>query len=334
MATYNFCTLFDSNYLSRGIAMYHSLKRHCDSFHLYVFAFDDKAYEILNNLSYEHITIISLKQFENEQLLSVKSTRSRAEYCWTCTPYTILHVLNNYKVDNCTYIDADLFFYSSPKVLFDEMGDRSVLITEHRFTPKYDRSKISGKYCVQFMVFKNNEDGLKVLNWWANACFDWCYDRYEDGKFGDQKYLDDWTTRFNGIVHELQYLGGGMAPWNIQQYEIKEDKPKLTLKTKQDNKTFDAVFFHFHYVRFYENDLVDLGWMKLDKQIVNVIYVNYLKQLDKALDVVKNIEPLFEEKLRPFSFSNADNIKEKLKILFKKITRYNLFDKEQLMNRY
>ncbi|MCH8325738.1 MAG: hypothetical protein IIB83_04125 [Bacteroidetes bacterium] len=34
---------------------------------------------------------------------------------------TLLYVLEKYKVENCTYLDADLFFYSSPKPIFDEL---------------------------------------------------------------------------------------------------------------------------------------------------------------------------------------------------------------------
>ena len=48
---YSFCTLFDSNYLTRGLAMYESLKKYSDDFYLYIFAFDDKSYELLVNLN-------------------------------------------------------------------------------------------------------------------------------------------------------------------------------------------------------------------------------------------------------------------------------------------
>ena len=37
-----YCTLFDSNYISKGIALYLSLERHTDDFLLYVMAMDRK----------------------------------------------------------------------------------------------------------------------------------------------------------------------------------------------------------------------------------------------------------------------------------------------------
>lgn len=322
---YNFCTLFDSFYLTRGITMYQSLEKTGIDFHLYIFAFDDASLKILKQLNFKHATIVSLREFENEQLLAVKPTRSKAEYCWTCTSSTILHVLTHFNVDNCTYVDADLFFYSSPEVLINEMGDNSVLITEHRYTPKYDRSAIAGTYCVQFITFKKNNDGLTALNWWVNACLTWCFDRYEDGKFGDQKYLDDWTTRFKG-VHVLEHLGGGLAPWNIQQYNILKSKDsEIELIENSTHKKFNAVFYHYHYVRFYSNQLVDLGWFKLQKNVVNIFYANYIKELNNALVLVQSIEANFKEGLRPFSLKNAETIKDKLKIVLKMASKYNLF---------
>ena len=85
-------------------------------------------------------------------------------------------------------------------------------------------------------------------------------------------------------------------------------------------------------MRFYENNLVDLGWLNLDKQVVRFFYANYLKELDKALSIVKTIDPQFKEGLRPFSIANAEGVKEKIKIIIKLITRFNLFNKTQLLN--
>lgn len=272
---YNYCTLFDSNYLTRGLAMYESLKLYSDSFHLYIFAFDDRSYNLLTKLALDNATIISLREFEDDELLALKGGRSAGEYCWTCTPSVIKYSIEKYNLESCTYLDADLYFFSNPSVLIDEMGDKSVLITEHRYTAEYDQSATSGVYCVQFLTFKNDTNGMKVLNWWRDSCNAWCYARFEDGKFGDQKYLDDWTTRFEG-VHVLQNIGGGVAPWNVQQYKLEE-------------KSFELVFYHFHNFKFLPNDYVELGGYKLRKADLEILYKPYIKHLINIKNELENI---------------------------------------------
>ena len=58
----NYCTYFDKNYLSRGLALYASLlKNHKSKFHLYIIAFDKFTYDFLKkkkNLSILHVFII------------------------------------------------------------------------------------------------------------------------------------------------------------------------------------------------------------------------------------------------------------------------------------
>lgn len=277
---YNFCTLFDSNYLSRGLAMYQSLIRHCKDFHLYVFAFDNKAFEVLRKFNLINTTIISLDQFEDKELLKVKKERSKVEYLWTCSSSIILYVLENYKVDNCTYLDADIYFFNSPKVLIDEVGNNSIIITKHRYTLKYDRSATSGIYCVQFVFFRNNETCIKVLKWWRNACIDSCCIKKKSGKCGDQKYLDDWPKRFKGI-HILQHLGGGLAPWNVQQYDFYLKGSQLFGRVKKTKKEFEAIFYHFHNFKFLNNNKVNLGGYEISKEVINIFYKPYLEQLEK-----------------------------------------------------
>lgn len=275
----HFCTLFDSVYLSRGMAMYESLQKHFTSFHLYIFAFDDACYQFFIKRHFPNITVISLQDFEDDKLLTIKPTRSRGEYCWTCTPATILYVLDNFHVDSCTYLDADLYFFSSPQVLLDEVGDNSVLLTEHRYTAKYDQSATSGKYCVQFVFFKNDLKGRAALIWWRNACLEWCYNRQEDGKFGDQKYLDDWLTRFEG-VHELQHLGGGVAPWNMQQYTFEEENGKVYGTELCTKKKFEVIFFHFHALSFVSNRYFSpTDYDKNDNSVFKYILRPYVRNI-------------------------------------------------------
>jgi hypothetical protein len=289
----NFCTLFDKNYLSRGIALYNSLAENCGEFHLYIFAFDETAGRILNELNLEKATVISLKDFEDEQLLEVKPTRSVAEYCWTSTSSTILYVLENYNVESCTYLDADMFFYSDPSVLLEEMGSKSILITEHRYSPQYNKEVKSGKYCVQFVTFKNDENGLKALRWWRDRCLEWCYARYEDGKFGDQLYLDDWTERFEG-VHVLEHPGGGIAAWNVQQYEFFTRNEKIWGRDKKTGNEFIVVFYHFHYLRFLKDGRIELGRRTLTENVIDTFYKPFINYLDDIKENVLAIDSSFD----------------------------------------
>lgn len=308
----NFCTLFDINFATQGVAMYESLKKHCDDFHLYIFAFCDESYKLLTQLNLEHATVISMNEFEDEDLLRVKPTRTIGEYCWTCSSSTINYCLDKFNLDHCTYIDADLYFYSNPKVLIDEMGDKSVLITEHRYSPGYDQTSTSGKYCVQFITFKNDPKGRAVLSWWRNACLDWCYARFEDGKFGDQKYLDDWTERFD-CIHVLEHIGGGLAPWNIHQYKIIKTKNKLFVLKEETKNAVELVFYHFHAVK-----ILACGKIHFERYVMynvgeanqKMIYEPYLKiifKLSKQLKRLNNnivrvtgIQTTFKKEFRKF----------------------------------
>ena len=287
----NFCTLFDSNYLTRGLALYQSLERNCPIFHLYVVTFDTPSFEYLSSLNLSSLTPIALKDFEDEDLLKIKPTRSVAEYCWTCTPSIILYCIKKYNLPSCTYVDADMIFYNDPQILLNEMIDESVMITSHRFTSDYDQTS-HGIYCVQFMYFKNDNNGLMVLSWWRERCLEWCYARLEDGKFGDQKYLDEWPIRFKG-VHVLEQPGGGVAPWNVQQFDFYFEDGVLKLRYKKVGALFPVVFFHFHGLKFYtDGAYACTGTLyDLDESVKEIFYYPYAQDLARIATSVPESFP-------------------------------------------
>ena len=202
-------------------------------------AFDDKSYEILKKLSLPSMTVVNLKDFESKELLKVKPTRTRAEYCWTCGPSVIYYFITQYNLDACTYLDADLMFYRSPQILFDEIGENSVAITDH-YAP-YNIPQ--GRYCVQFMYFRNDEWGMKALSWWRDSCIEWCYAHFENGKYGDQKYLEEFPVKFEK-VHIIKTRGAGIASWNLEQYDY---NPQNWSFEFNGNK-YDIVFVHYHAI--------------------------------------------------------------------------------------
>jgi hypothetical protein len=283
----NFCTLFDRNYFYKGLAMYNSLFANCsEDFNLWILCMDDLTYELLEKMNLPKIKLISLKEFESPELLKVKAGRSVAEYSWTCASNFIWFLLQkHHEAETMVYLDADLYFFNDPKVLIKELGDKDVMITEHRYTKEYEQTYSSGKYCVQFMIFKNNQNGRAVLDWWRLACLDWCFSYLDNGRLGDQKYLDDWTDRFEGI-HELQHLGGGVAPWNAQQYNFSVKDGKIFGSI--DNNNWLLIFYHFHSFRLISpHEYFPVLGYELSRNVINIIYDTYFRALQDNIKFVK-----------------------------------------------
>ncbi|MFO1525296.1 MAG: hypothetical protein U1F16_04895 [Turneriella sp.] len=247
--TYNYCTLFNSKYLSRGLALHKSLIRVGASFRLFILAMDDATANTLRNLRLAHTKVVTLAKFEDSELKVIKQARTFQEYCWTCTPSIIKYCIETFKLPECTYLDADIYFFSDPEILQREFQTKSVLITEHRYHPDYDYSGTSGRFCVQYVSFRNDAAGLEALNWWRNACNVWCFAYYQDGKFGDQMYLNDWPARFKR-VHILRHLGGGVAPWNLSSFDVDEIGKKVMIREKKKQSVHQLIFYHFHDFRF------------------------------------------------------------------------------------
>jgi hypothetical protein len=287
-----FCTLFDTNYAFKAVAMYRSLQRHCDSFRLTAFLFDEGAKELIDRMELPGVETVSLPELESfdAELLSVKGDRTRVEYCWTSTPALPLYVFDAHpEAREVTYVDADMLFFSSPEPLYEEMGDASVMITPHRYAPAYAYEEAAGTYNVSFMVFRRTEDGMACLQWWHDRCIEWCYFRYEDGKIGDQGYLNEFPKRFDG-VHVLEHPGGGLAPWNLTNYEITRSGDRVMVDD------VPLVFCHYHHFA--------LGPKGRPRQLAppnyhvpraakKLVYRPYVDALHEAIAEIRAFEPGF-----------------------------------------
>ncbi len=315
----HFVTLFDSLFLPQGLALHLSMERHAGNYTLWILCVDDEAQEVLFKLDLPNIRLLQLSKLETPELLAVKPGRSKGEYCWTLTPFAPRFVFEaDAGVPRVTYIDADLWFRKNPEPIFREFdaSGKSVLITDHAYAPEYDQSATSGQYCVQFMTF-TRDGGETVRKWWEQKCIEWCFARFEDGKFGDQKYLEDWPIRFENSVHLLTNKELMLAPWNATRFPYG-----------------NAVTWHFHDLRIVikseqhfslainsgpllsvdinlEQSLsAEFGIYPLPKCTRDNIYLPYLNDLRAVIEQLKNNGVI----LNPQKLQQISTIMEYLKM--------------------
>jgi hypothetical protein len=296
MEKHYFCTLFDSGYLIKGLAMIKSLALHCPKMHIYVLCMDRQTKHILEQLNISYVSCINLAEVENEELLAAKADRGVAEYCWTLSSNFTWYVMNSYaEINFLTYLDADLLFYSDVKPLFDEIGDASIAIIEHRFTERLKDREVNGRFCVEWVGFRRDEQGLACLSYWRQQCIDWCYYRLEDGKMGDQKYLDLWPEQYSAC-HILMDKGAGIAPWNYSQYSF--DKDEIGRITVEESP---LIFYHFHQFQLLENGEFDRlsSFYTSECPEPHAIYVHYESMLKNCLLDIRTIVPSFRDGMRP-----------------------------------
>lgn len=239
-----FCTLYDSNYISKGLALYLSIAKYSSDFTMYVMAMDRKCQEMLNALAFDGMVVECIEEINDPKLDEAKANRSRAEFCWTCGSYVTYYFLRKYALLDIAYLDSDLMFFNSPKVIFDELKKKKASVG---IVPHFTKYHLFGKYCVQFVYFKNDEDGVACLGWWKDECLKWCYSRVENGKYGDQKYLDDFANHFSHVC-EIENRGTGVAYWNMYDYSFEGGN------TYYKDVKWPTVFFHYSGIKVQVKD--------------------------------------------------------------------------------
>lgn len=253
LARRNYCSYFDHRYLPRGLVLMESIWRYNPDSHFYVLCLDDECKNLLDRIADSRIIGIPLATLEafDPELSAAKATRSTVEYYFTCTPCLPNYLFQTFlELDAITYLDADLWFFADPELVYAEIGDASIAITPHRFSPERRHLERYGRYNVGWITWKNDADGRRCIEDYRRNCIAWCYDRLEDGRFADQKYLDRWPSSY-GTVHEIAHIGVNLAPWNVNGCVLSAANGLLFANDKR------VIFFHFHALR----QMPDGRWM-------------------------------------------------------------------------
>ncbi len=254
---------------------------------LAVLALSERCEKILHRLCLPNLVVIPLREVEinTPELLSAKANRSKVEYFFTLTPWLIKIALSKFpQAKRVTYLDSDLYFFSSPSPLWQEAEKAPMIFVEHRFSPGY-RDKIRfGKFNVSWNTFSKNALSQQALQWWCDRCLEWCYDRIEGEKFADQGYLTILERRFGG-VHTLKYPGINIAEYNVENLELGFEH-SIPIANK-----LPIIFWHMHcllekqngdYVPILREDLIQ-------HPVINWAYSKYVQRLNQITTKLESL---------------------------------------------
>ncbi len=283
----HYLTYTDRNYLIRAVALARSIATHDISEHeLIVVCLDQITEMVLGELALPNVQTMPLHELEHRdlELLATRAARSKTEYYWTLTPTIMRHVLSRRpEIEVLVYSDADALFFADCRPLFDELGAGSVLIHEHRFHPSLaGLAKRSGIYNVGLMCFRRDGKTRTILDHWREQCLKWCYARFEDDKFGDQKYLDDWAQR-HPAVKVLHNTGAGSAPWNHGNHSFSTVNGVPLI----DNQRL--IHYHFHGLEICSpHQLVPFRHnYALSGDVMAHVYTPYANCLAEAIEILQ-----------------------------------------------
>jgi hypothetical protein len=236
-------TYFDQRYLARALVMLRSLRRHDPQAEIFPLCFDQIAFDIVAGLTDDKITpIAEADMLGFEPALARNGGRGRLPFYALHKPVLPAYVFRRRpKLAAIAHIDADTYFYASPQPMFDEIGEASIGLSPHRFSPPYQDAVIYGEFNAGFIYWRNDPVGRRCLDEYRTDCLRWCAPWAEpDGRYMNQGYLTAWPGRYPN-VHVLRHPGANLAYWNMARHRLTE-KPVISVDGEA------LIFHHFSNV--------------------------------------------------------------------------------------
>jgi len=232
-----YCSIIDSNYIARARALHSSMERHCKPYKWHILALDEVTMKALVGLDNVKITgygswcPCGLKI--DNALLKARGVLDWNVFIWALKSAWMLHLLKRVGLPSVSYIDADCFFFSSPELLFKEVGDAELAVCPHRFSSDVKEYEVNGKFNGGYIFARSVENVHRCLDEWMKICA-----AHENGKHTEQKHLNTWPKKWGAYV--IKNIGVDLAPWNQRQYKYSCEYGNIYVED------VPLIFYHFH----------------------------------------------------------------------------------------
>lgn len=281
---YEFCTVTDKNYAYKWLALCNSIDDQMPGSKIWVLCLDKESEMLIKKLKRKNIQTVSISDLKDKALEKLRSERTKQEFAWTCKPAIMHYLLEEKKIKEMVFVDADLFFYSSVQPIFEKYKNASILITSHKFSKKKEYiADIVGYYNSGFIIFRNNQTSRACAKKYKELCIDWCHNYHSNGRHGDQSYLKTWPEEYEG-VEEITEKGINLGTWNLERYRISRKNKNFFIDDEP------LICYHFHGLIAYlkKNAIIKTYPITIHHK---EIYGTYVQALQKAYDQILAVDP-------------------------------------------
>jgi hypothetical protein len=115
------------------------------------------------------------------------------------------------------------------------------------------------------------------VNTYKSECTAWCFDRVEDGKFGDQKYLDTWPDRYPSLKI-IEHKGFNLAIWNVGGYMMRVKNGVVMIDDDP------LVFYHFASTQLLPDGTVRVPVSPRGGRSMAVLMDNVVRPYERMLE--------------------------------------------------
>jgi len=288
-----YCSIASSEYKFKVLALYNSIVKYDKEFIFFIVCMNEEVLDSFSALKLENSALVPINEIETAypELAEIRKTRNDKEYAWTVKPSAFLYIFDKFEyINHILWLDGDTMFLSDPEPIFLEWGNYSILLTEERYSGKYEfMSRIYGVYNTGLLGFKRDDNSFECLNWLQGKLNEWCYDRMEKGLWSDQMYFNDWPQRFK----EIKVIGApgiNMTPFILWRLTVEGNSNVITKSERIYAGNKMLVLFHYYGFKFKSiNEYIICSYKdwKFSESVIQDVYMPYINACETAVHQIE-----------------------------------------------
>lgn len=216
-----------ANYLPKAMALAESVKRNCRDAKFVLCLVEREVPQVA--LDFPHFDeVILAKDAGWDNFDSFIFRHSIVEASTAVKPRFMIHLTERFAdSEKFVYLDPDVLAYGDFVELEAALDEHTAVLCPHLLRPGNIDMEISslahGSYNLGFIAVRRSENATRLLQWWADRLFLFCYDDKSRGIFTDQKWMDLAPSFFD--VHVLKHHGYDFATWSLLGSDLREVAP-------------------------------------------------------------------------------------------------------------